>query len=251
MSKHPDWDRDREDSFQIPPELSEHETDRALHILQERSQPTTTRLDAIHFIIDQFESKFFPVLESLLNDENEDPDVRSAAALALGKIGGDMALKLLMAHVNSTDITVKNYTVQALGLLGREEGIPVLIESLGDTNNRIFASAAEALGEIGKPAVPHLMQLLPLNSAVRDDARCVAAWQLGQLKYTEAVPALISTIRENQNPEVVALCIWALGEIGHFSTEVTDVLNWASTQENPALHERAKMARHKITRYLN
>lgn len=222
----------------------------ALNLIQQKDQPTTARLDAIRFIIDQFEAKFFPILEGVLNDDSEHPDVRSAAALALGKIGGDEALSTLISHARSSDVTVKNYTIQALGLLGREEGIPSLLDALGDANNTIFASAAEALGEIGKPAVPHLIGLLE-NEGVKDDVRCIAAWQLGQLRYSEPVPTLVKAIKAYPNPEIQALCIWALGEIGLHTADVIDVLHWAKQQDNEALSERAKMAFQKIARHLN
>jgi len=222
----------------------------ALNLIQQKDQPPTARLDAIRFIIDQFETKFFPILEGVLNDDSEHPDVRSAAALALGKVGGDDALSTLISHVHSSDITVKNYTLQALGMLGREEGIPSLLEALSDANNTIFASAAEALGEIGKPAVPHLIGLLE-NTGVKDDVRCIAAWQLGQLKYSEAIPTLVKAIRAYPNPEIQALCIWALGEIGIHTPDVIDVLHWAKNQQDQALSDRAKMAFHKIARHLN
>ncbi|MEB3287957.1 MAG: HEAT repeat domain-containing protein [Vampirovibrionales bacterium] len=226
--------------------------EQALSVVQEKTQPPGNRLDAIRFIIDQFESKFFPILEGILNDETEHPDVRSAAALALGKVGGDGALNALMAHVDSHDVTVKNYSLQALGILGREEGIPPLLEALEDGNNTIFASAAQALGEIGKPAVPHLIHLLdPKEADVRDDARCVAAWQLGKMKYAEAIPALLKSIATLENIEVKALSIWALGEIGVATAEVLETLKRAKVDPDNAISERATMAMHKITRYLN
>ncbi len=223
---------------------------RALNIAQTRQEPTSYRLDAIRFIIDQFESKFFPILEGILNDETEHPDVRSAAALALGKIGGDPALSTLLQHVHSDDVTVKNYTMQALGILGRTEAIPYLIAGLRDDNNTVFASAAQSLGEIGRPVVPHLMALLETHDNP-DDARCIAAWQLGQLRYTEAVPALVSSVQGEANTEVAALSIWALGEIGYGSDAVMTALNWAKSQQDPALSQRAAMALRKIARHLN
>jgi HEAT repeat protein len=155
-------------------------------------------------------------------------------------------LKDMAHHENST---IKNYSVQALGLLGREEAVPILLDALKDEDNAIFASAAEALGRIGKPVVPHLIDLLKGGAA--EDARCIAAWQLGTLRYTEAVPTLVQVIRNDKNPEVVALAIWALGEIGFGPADVLDTLSWAKTQEDPAINKRAEMAIKKITRHVN
>lgn len=222
--------------------------DKALEIVQKPSEPPKARMDAILFIIDQFDAKFFAIFENILNDPEEHPDVRSAAALALGRIGGDKALTLLTSHANDEDVTVKNYTMQALGALKRPEGIPYLLEALKDDNNTIFASAAEALGQIGRPVVPHLIELLATGA---DDAKCIAAWQLGQLRYIEAIPALLKAIQNEDNPDLVALAIWALGEIGMGEENVLEVLNRAKRHEDPAIHQRAERAMKKIARHVN
>ncbi|MGE0200989.1 MAG: HEAT repeat domain-containing protein [Candidatus Melainabacteria bacterium] len=225
----------------------------ALQIASEKSQPPKTRLDAILFIIEQFDTKFLPLLESILNDAEEHPDVRSAAALALGKlgerIGTDKALPLLASHLHSDDETVRNYTVQALGMLGEEAGIPLIIEALGDDNNQVFASAAEALGLFGREALPHLVDLLERGA---DDARCVAAWKLGEMGDPDAVPALVRSVQEvANNVDIKALSIWALGEIGHGAEEVITTLSTARSDADPKIHERASMAMKKIARHLN
>ena len=222
--------------------------DFALEIAREKSQPPKNRLDAILYIIDQFEAGFFPVLETIVNDEEEHPDVRAAAALALGKVGGDRALDLLLAHSRSDDPTVRNHALHALVLLKREESIPVLVDALGDQNNTIFATAAEALGQFGRQALPYLIDLLEQGA---DDARCVAAWQLGELRYMDAVPALTETIRKESNPDVTALSIWALGEIGYGPEEVVTVLSEKAADDDPAIHERASRALKKISRHVN
>jgi HEAT repeat protein len=220
----------------------------AINILKDPTRAPDIRLDAILFIVERFEPDCLHIFEDLLNDRNEHPDVRSAAALALGKVGGDRVLEILARHVHSEDITVKNHVIQALGILGTEDAAPLLIEALKDPSNFVFASAAEALGRIGKPVVPHLIKLLFEGA---DDARCVAAWQLGELRYTEAVPALVQVIREAQNTEILALAIWALGEIGFGPKDVLDILHWAKSQSEPDIHLRAEMAIKKIARHAN
>lgn len=222
--------------------------DEAIRILRDKSQPPTIRLDATLFIVDSFEEECLHIFEDILNDSSEHPDVRSAVALGLGEIGGDRPMEILIQHADSDDITVKNYVIQALGRLKREESVPALIHALKDKSNIIFASAAEALGKIGKPVVPHLIRLL---SEGADDARCVAAWQLGELRYTDAVPPLIRVIKEEKNTELVALAIWALGEIGFGPKEVIDTLTWAKGQSEPDIHLRAALAIKKIARHEN
>jgi HEAT repeat protein len=221
----------------------------AINIVRQKEYATVSRLNAILYMVEKFEPSCLPVLEEILNDPQEEADVRSAAALALGKVGGERAMDVLKQMVQNEPPPVKTYSLQALGLLGRAEVVPVLLDALKDEDNDVFASAAEALGLIGKPVVPHLIELLNQSSA--QDARCIAAWQLGTLRYAEAVPPLVQVIRTDKNTEVVALSIWALGEIGLADTEILDTLQWAKSQEDPAINQRAEMAIKKITRHVN
>lgn len=200
-------------------------------------------------MVEKFEPQCIPVFEEILSDPEENTDVRSAAALALGKVGGDRALELLKQMAADENGTLKNNTLHALGMTGREEAVPVLIDALNDEDNEVFASAAEALGRIGKPVVPHLIDLL--NPGHAEDARCIAAWQLGSLRYTDAVTPLVDVVRNAKNPELIALSIWALGEIGAGTGDVIETLDWAKEQEDPAISRRADMAMKKIARHVN
>lgn len=221
----------------------------AINIVRQRDYATASRLNAILYMVEKFEPSCLPVLEEILNDPQEESEIRSAAALALGKVGGERALDILKQMALHEPPPVKTYSLQALGLLGREEVVPVLLDALKHEDNDVFASAAEALGRIGKPVVPHLIELLNESSA--EDARCIAAWQLGTLRYAEAVPPLVQVVRTDKNTEVIALSIWALGEIGLSDQAVLDTLKWAKNQEDPAINQRAEMAIKKITRHVN
>lgn len=270
-------------------------TNDCIRILREKSESPSTRLAAILQIMDRFNPEYFDVFEEILNDSSEDPEVRSAIALTLGKIGqvylqhrfsndffhqkrflshAESAgsseyyaepfvnqatrqpiekhlLMTLLPHVHSDDITLKNYVIQALGMLGCEEAAPTLIEALKDDSNEIFASAAEALGQLGASVAPYLIRLLEIGA---DDARCVAAWKLGELRADSAVSALAQTIEHQRNPEVLALSIWALGEIGVSCADEVNVvalLNRIKRHENPDVSSRAVMALKKIARHTN
>lgn len=221
----------------------------AIGIVRQKEYPSASRMNAILYMVEKFDPLCLPVLEEILFDPDEEAEVRSAAALALGKVGGDREFELLSRAVQDENITIKNYAVQALGILAREESVPMLLEALKDSDNDVFASAAEALGRIGKPVVPHLIRLLSQGTA--EDARCIAAWQLGTLQSMEAIPHLVSVIRDDKNTELVALAIWALGEIGSGPPEVLEILKWARAQEDTTISSRAEMAIKKITRHVN
>lgn len=220
----------------------------AISIVKQKEYAASGRLNAILYMVENFEPECFVVLEEILNDPDEDTDVRCAAALAIGKLGGERALTLLKQMALSDNATVKNYSVQALGMLGREECVPTLLDALKDKDNTVFASAAEALGRIGRPVVPHLIALL--GSGHAEDARCIAAWQLGLLRYVDAVPSLVRVIQQEANTELVALAIWALGEIGK-SEDVLPTLQRSRRHTDPAISRRAEMAIKKITRHIN
>lgn len=222
--------------------------DDALCILKEKSHTPQVRLDALLFIVEKFETEYFPLFEEILKDTEDHPDIRSGVALALGKISGEKPFEILKPHSKDMNTSVRNYVIQALGMTHQEAAAPILIDALQDTSNTVFASASEALGELGYKALPYLIDLL---SSGADDARCVAAWQLGELQSPQAVPALVETIRREKIVSVIALCIWALGEIGMGSEEVFDILAQAKKQAEPDVRLRAETALKKIVRHSN
>lgn len=220
----------------------------ALEILKEKTQASNTRLEALLLIVEQFDPKYFPLFEEILKDPDEDPDVRSSIALALGKLSGDHPFEILKSYTQDADKMVRNYVVQALGMTHLEAALPLVLEALKDKDNTVFASASEAIAQFGDMATPYLIELL---SSGGEDARCVAAWQLGELKASEAVHPLVETIRSDKSVSVLALCIWALGEIGFGSDEVFEILSEAKKEPEPDVRLRAEIAMKKIARHRN
>lgn len=222
--------------------------DDAIHILKEKSRETNVRLEALLVIVNKFETEYFPLFEEILKDPEEPPDIRSSVALALGKISGEKSLDILKPFCSDSDTTLRNYVIQALGMTRQEAAAPLLIKALEDKSNAVFASASNALGELGDKAVPYLIDLL---SSGANDAQCIAAWQLGELRSKCSVPALIKTIRDQKNVSVIALCIWALGEIGLGSDEVFQILTEARQKPEPDVRLRAETAIKKIAQHYN
>ncbi len=220
----------------------------AINTLREKKQSSQTRLDALLVIVGKFESDYFPLFEEILQDQEEDPGIRSAVALALGKISGERPFQILRPHSQDHNDTVRNYVIQALGMTHQEAAAPLLVQALQDKSNTVFASASEALGELGHKALPYLIDILSSGAA---DARCIAAWQLGELQAEQSVPALVKTIRNEESVPVIALCIWALGEIGMCSSEVLQILSEAKAKPEPDVRLRAETAMKKIARHTN
>jgi len=211
-------------------------------------------MDALFFLVQGYQPEYFKPLLSLLNDTEEDADLRSAIAITFGTLGryhsGEQNpfLLALLQSVKDSNSRVKNYATQGLGLIGREEAIPVLVELLHDKDNTVFSSAAESLGRMGESAVPYLVNVLKEGA---DDAQCVAAWKLGELRFEGAIPALIEQINITKNLEVMALSVWALGEIGHHTPAVMTVLQTAKAHQDPDVSIRAKAALKKVIGQVN
>jgi HEAT repeat protein len=95
------------------------------------------------------------------------PDLRSAAAGALGIIGDARAVEPLTAAMKDGDQGVRAAAAQALGGIGDPRAVDVLIAALKDRGAEVRRAAAGALGRIDDPeAVAALEALLPKPQAV-------------------------------------------------------------------------------------
>jgi HEAT repeat protein len=160
------------------------------------------------------------------------------------------ALATLDSLRRHPDAPLRQYALEALVATQQPEVLPWLIEALADEDNAVFGAAAQGLGQFSTQAVPVLCELLS-NPNAAPDARCVAAWQLGEVAGHEAVPVLVAQLRAANPTDVLALCLWALGEIGHHSPEVLAVLQWGKQQADPEIRLRAEAALKKVVRAFN
>ncbi len=141
-----------------------------------------------------------------------DPEVRNAAAQALGNLGDPRAVEALMRALRSdSDAGVRAMAAWALGEIEDPRAVPALGEALRrDQDAHVREMAAWALGEIEDP-----QGVEPLRAALRDaspEVRVKAVWALGQIEDAAAVPALAEALRD-ANPEIRQMAAWALGEI--------------------------------------
>lgn len=210
--------------------------------------PVNERLQALLQLAQVGAAAYIEPLTSILNDEQENLDLRCSVALVLGKTAHEDAVAALAQQARHPDARLRNYCVQGLGLSQHMQAAPVMLESLLDSNNAVFASAAQGLGHFGNAVVPLLCELLANGP---DDARCVAAWQLGELQDRRAIPTLLEQGRHNSNTDIQALCLWALGEIGVHSKEIMALLQWAIQVSEPEVRLRAETALKKIVRHVN
>jgi HEAT repeat protein len=89
----------------------------------------------------------------------EDPNIRLAAASALGKVGDTQAVDPLVAALDDQQ-GVNEVAALALGELGDPRAVEPLAKTLVDENWEVRSSAAKALGKIGdERAVDPLINL--------------------------------------------------------------------------------------------
>lgn len=230
-------------------------------IVTNRTANTAERLAALLALIDDYQHEYFDALLARLTDGEEETEIRGAVAMCFGKLLNnaihqsvlDERTERLIGQMevlakDEPNEVVRGYIITALGMSGRTEVIHAIVAALKDPDLKVFHNAAEALGRFGRAGVPHLINQL---SEGADDAKCIAAWKLGELGYGEAVPPLLKLLNSHPSNEVAALAIWALGEIGIATPEVTAVLDNAQRHPEPEIHQRAHLAAKKIARNWN
>jgi HEAT repeat protein len=169
---------------------------------------------------------------------------KDAAAAAAGLASPDPAIRTHAA------CDLRELGSQAAPMLGRltamlEDGSPVDPAVCGDRTWRFHGShdttspgeqAASALVAIGAPAKDPLMKTLAHPVWI---ARRNAAWALGALDASEAVPALIDALKDN-DAGVREQVAWALGAIG--DKRAVDGLMGALADAAPGVRRQAAWA---------
>ena len=80
--------------------------------------------------------------------EDEDPDVRGAAAAALGMIGDRRGVEALIAALDDEEWPVRSAAAHALGTIGDEAAIGALSALLSDEEEGVRGAAASSLEDI-------------------------------------------------------------------------------------------------------
>ncbi len=131
-----------------------------------------------------------PLLD-VLDDPN--PNVRSGAARALGKIGDARALgSLIFSLRNDPDVEVRKSAVWALHMGGARAVVP-LIEALSDADEWVRFGAVIVLAKIGDAAVEPLIEALSANLPI---VRANAAETLGRIADQRAAEALAGALHD-------------------------------------------------------
>lgn len=148
--------------------------------------------------------------------KDDDPEVRRAAARALGEKGpgARAAVPALAAALKDKDLFVRRFSAQALGEIGPEakSAIPALAGALNDGRKEVVAAAAGALGKMGPDGVTTLTDIA--KDKKRDVAlrrRSVEALGMLGKDAKASVPFLIETLNDRDLRTEAAVALGAMG----------------------------------------
>lgn len=170
--------------------------------------------------LEEFGEDAIPQLLILLH--NPQPQIREQAIKILGKIGNPKTIPaLIQALYHDPNPHVKSAAIDALAHCAnhahpyqiRNHIIPALIHILQSACQSLQLDAALALSHIGKPVIPHLIQILQHSNA-SSEARHYAIFALARIQQP-AIPHLLRILQDPNQPEHARIAAAeCLGEIG-------------------------------------
>lgn len=126
------------------------------------------------------------------------PELRMAAANALGRLGDDAATPKLVAALDDSDSRVQARAAHALGRLDDPRAVGSLEERLTAGDELLRRAAADALGSLATDRA--LRALLTLLDDGDESLRRLAASALGNASSTEPVKPLVAALTDDSGP---------------------------------------------------
>lgn len=199
-----------------------------------RSRSAARRATAAEVLGNVGHRQSVTALTALLGDP--DPDVRTVAARALGRIGDpDSALPLLRSLAGRRPVPPPTVAQAVMRFGPAAQG--ALETALGHEHELVRATAVELLGLVGA-----ISSAARVERALRSDpsveVRVRAATALGRLGPRSALPPLLSAVEPGRPAALRAAATRALGEIG--ATAATPALAvLLGDPEHPVAHHAA------------
>lgn len=166
---------------------------------------------------------------------------RMKAAQILGNIRDSRATAPLIQALGDVVWEVQQSAIEALGKRRDIAAIGALIHILESAHRPVRTSAVEALGRIGTPAIGPLLEALSTKNLDRREG-VVAA--LGKIGDTQAVPFLMTLLKQEKNWAIRNKAVWALGEIA--DDRAKDVLHEIFRNSMGDIRKNAAEALQKI-----
>ena len=145
--------------------------------------------------------------------EDEDPEMRRRAALALGQLGDSQYVDALVQRLDDPSNQVRFSTAAALAEMDERAGVDFLFDAMRDPDPILRTNAVKFLSGVQKNTGTVQAQLISALSSREALARAGAAQILGQARVLGAVEALQAATGDN-DAQVRANAVIALGHIG-------------------------------------
>lgn len=180
----------------------------------------------------------------------DEPQLQLWAAWALLAIGEDACAvtPTLIALLGGKEPTHRMEAARLLGWIGPEArpAIPALVRLTVTQNYPDGTQAIQALIRIGAPAIPELIQLMPMNNPLGQRRLAAVLKQFG----TEAVRPLMHRL-DDPRPEIRAGAAQMLEELGHQARAAAPRLEELLFDHNRAVRVAAAEALVQINRRPN
>jgi len=138
------------------------------------------------------------------------PELRMAAANALGELEESDAVPKLTDRFSDPDPRVRARAARAVGQIGDPRAITPLESLLSDANGTVRREAADALGQIGNRQA--LQALLDLYDDEDERVRRVAVGAFGRFSNDRPVEYLVSALGDS-SPAVRRTAVYSLVEL--------------------------------------
>ncbi|MDR9380089.1 MAG: HEAT repeat domain-containing protein [Natronomonas sp.] len=144
-------------------------------------------------------------VEALEDRLHDDPsvDVRRGAADALGEIGTEGALSVLLEAADDETVTIRRVVADALGQFGNVTPVDTLVRLLGDDDETVRRTAMFSLVETLSNAPPQQSH----------DVRNAAADRLGSATADDVIPPLAEILTESSGAPQRRNAAWLLGRV--------------------------------------
>lgn len=144
--------RARLEAYDFPVTLTQEweQEERLLGLLRKADEPSPRKVKVIRALGELFAASAGPDLRTLLHDPN--PEIASAAAIALGNIGQQDSLAALIEALQAGSPPLKLAAAKALGKVGALHGnvaiIPPLLDALNTDDLALKTEVVWALGQL-------------------------------------------------------------------------------------------------------